>query len=165
MDGVRRKRPAVTVGYRSILVPVADNAESEKAVDVACRLAAEHGASITAVAVIEVPSVLPLDAHMLEEESDARRVLTCAAAIGDSYGIGVSTRMVRGREAAAAIVDEAVATSCELIVLSAPRRRPLGNRAFVFGRTGEAVLKKGPCRVMVIASANEALDARVVTAA
>ena len=165
MEGVRRKRRAVTVGYRSILVPVADNSESEKAVDVACRLAAEHGASITAVAVIEVPSVLPLDSHMLEEEADARRVLTCAASIGDSYGLGVSTRLVRGREAAEAIVGEAAATRCELIVIGAPRKRLTGKHAFVFGHTGEVVLKKAPCRVMVIAAANEALDVRVVTAA
>ncbi len=165
MDGVRRKRATVAVGYRSILVPVADNAESEKAVDVACRLSAEHGASITAVAVIEVPSVLPLDSHMLEEEADARRVLTRAAAIGDSYGIRVSPRMVRRREAAAAIVDEACTTGCELIVIGAPRKRRLGKRAFVFGRTGESVLKKAPCRVMVIASANDIVDARAVSAA
>ena len=165
MDGVRRKRAIVTVGYRSILVPVVDNAESEKAVDVACRLSAEHGASITAVAVIEVPSVLPLDSHMLEEEADARRVLTRATAIGDSYGIRVSPRMVRGREAAAAIVDEAVVTSCELVVIGVPPKRRLGNRTFVFGRTGEAVLKKAPCRVMVIAAPSEAVDERVVTAA
>jgi nucleotide-binding universal stress UspA family protein len=165
VDGVRRKRATVAVGYRSILVPVADNAESEKAVDVACRLSAERGASIIAVAVIEVPSVLPLDAHMLEEEADARRVLTRAAAIGDSYGIRVSPRTVRGREAAAAIVDQAAATRCELIVIGAPRKRRFGNRAFVFGRTGEAVLKKAPCRVMVIAAPSEAADARVVSAA
>ena len=165
MDGVRRKRAIVTVGYRSILVPVADNAESEKAVDVACRLSAEHGVSITAVAVIEVPSVLPLDSHMLEEEADARRVLMRAAAIGDSYGIRVSPRMVRGREAAAAIVDEAAATNCQLIVIGAPPKRRLGNRAFVFGGTGEAVLKKAPCRVMVIAAPSEAVDARAVSAA
>ena len=102
---------------------------------------------------------------MLEEEADARRVLTRAAAIGESYGISVSTRMVRGREAAAAIVEEAQARNAELVVIGAPRKRRLGERAFAFGRTTESVLKKAPCRVMVIAAANEAVEARAVNAA
>src|SRR5438105_12681329 len=106
---MRRKRVSVSIGYRSVLVPVADNSESEKALDVACRLAAEHHAAITAVAVVEVPALLPLGSHMLEEEADARRVLARAAAIGEAYGITVSTRIVRGREASAAIVEEAQA--------------------------------------------------------
>ncbi len=162
---MRRRRATVAVGYRSILVPVIDNHESEKAVDVACRLASEHGASITAVAVVEVPPLLPLDSHMLEEEADARRVLTRAAAIGDSYGISVPARMVRGREAAEAIVAAATAGRCELVVIGAPRKRRLGKPGFVFGRTPESVLKKASCRVMVIAAANEAADARAVSAA
>src|SRR5437870_6877768 len=125
---MHRNRVSVSIGYRAILVPVADNAESEKAVDVACRLAAEHRASITAVVAVEVPAVLPLNAHMLEEEADARRVLARAAAIGDSYGIGVSTRMVRAREAAAAVVDEAALRGVELVVIGAPRKGRLAKR-------------------------------------
>src|SRR5205085_9038639 len=42
--------PAAALEYRQLLVPVADALESEEAVDVACRLAAERGASILAVA-------------------------------------------------------------------------------------------------------------------
>jgi len=135
-----------TIGYRSILVPVADNAETDKALDVACRLAAEHGSTITVVAVIEVPRVLPLGAHMFEEEAAAKRLLRRAEAVGESYGVRMVERIVRGRGAGPAIVEEANARRIELIVVGARRgrRRP-------FGRTVESVLKHASCRVLVIA--------------
>jgi nucleotide-binding universal stress UspA family protein len=135
-----------TIGYRSILVAVADNAESDKALDVACRLAAEHGSSITAVVVIEVPPVLPLASHMLEEEADAKLLLRRAEAIGESYGIRMVGRVVRGRDAGPAIVEEAIARNVELVVLGTRRHR---RRAF--GSTVASVLKRSPCRVLMIA--------------
>jgi nucleotide-binding universal stress UspA family protein len=135
-----------TIGYRSILVPVADNDETDKALDIACRLAAEHRCSIAAVVVIVVPPVLPLDSHMLEEETDAKLLLRRAEAVGDSYGIRVLGRVVRGREAGAAIVEEAIARKVELVVIGAPR-----GRRQPFGRTVKSVLKRAPCRVLVIA--------------
>jgi nucleotide-binding universal stress UspA family protein len=143
------------IGYRSILVPVADNNETEKALDVACRLATDHGCSIAAVVVIEVPPVLPLDAHMLEEEADAKLLLRRADAVGDSYGIGVRGRVIRGRDAGHAIVEEAIARKVELVVIGAPR-----GRRQPFGRTVESVLKHAPCRVLVIAPPRAAVAVR-----
>ena len=96
---------ASTLGYRRVLVPIADNPESEKAMDAACRIAADRSGVITAVAVVEVPATLPLDAYMTEEESHADQLLGRARAIADSYGVGVSLRRVRAREAASGILD------------------------------------------------------------
>jgi nucleotide-binding universal stress UspA family protein len=135
-----------TIGYRSILVPVADNAETDQALDVACRLAAEHGASITALVVIEVPPVLPLASHMLEEEAAAKLLVRRAEAFGESYGVRVVGRVVRSRDPGPAIVEESVARNVDLVVLGARRGR---RRAF--GRTVESVLKRAHCRVLVIA--------------
>ena len=148
-----------TIGYRSILVPVADNAETDQALDVACRLAAEHACSITAVVVIEVPPVLPLASHMLDEETDAKLLLRRADAVGDSYGIRVVGRVIRGREAGPAIADEANARKVELVVLGARRR---GRKPF--SGTVESVLRRSNCRVLVIA-APQAAEARARTAA
>jgi nucleotide-binding universal stress UspA family protein len=144
-----------TIGYRAILVSVADNPETDQALDVACRLAAEHACSITAVAVIEVPPVLPLASHMLEEEADAKLLLRRAEAVGDSYGVRVIGRVLRGREAGPAIVEEAIARDVELVVLGASRgrRRP-------FGGTVESVLKRSRCRVLVLAPPLDAVRAR-----
>src|SRR5262249_29110863 len=111
-----RKKHHATVldGYRRLLVPVVDNTESEEAVDRAARLAADHGSSITAIAVVEVPPLLPADAHMHEEEAKARAVLGRAAAVAERYGVSVTLRTVQARDAASAIVSEVVAREIEL---------------------------------------------------
>jgi nucleotide-binding universal stress UspA family protein len=138
------------LGYHRVLVPVAANRESEEAVDVACRLASSRGAVVTLVAVVEIPTVLPIDAHMIDEEGEAHRLLERAAAVVDSYGVGLSRRLVRSRDAAAAILHEAGSTRCELMVIGAPRRQTSRRGLPVFGSTVEHVLKHANCRVMLI---------------
>jgi nucleotide-binding universal stress UspA family protein len=150
---------ARSLGYRRILVPVGDNADSEKAMDVACRLADGRRASITCVSVVEVPPLLPLDAHMLDEETRAHQLLERARAIADSYGVACSPRMVRGREAARAILDQATASEVELIVIGAPRRARASKGAAALGTTVEHVLKRATCRIMVIETTPEAATA------
>lgn len=133
-------------------MPVVDREVSEQAVALACRLAADRGAKVTAVSVIEVPVELPLGAHMVEEEAEAKRLLAEAAAIGDLHGVSVEQEILRGRVAGEAIVDEAGDSATEIIVLSAPRKQRLSHRRFPFGSTVEYVLRHAPCRVMVAAT-------------
>ena len=139
---------AHSLGFHNLLVPISDNAESERAMDVACRLAADRGASIAAVTVIEVPPDLPLDSHMAAEEASAHQLLERTAAIADSYGVTVVPRILRARGAADAIVAQTRERRTEIVVIGAPRKR---NRPF--GSTVEHVLKKARCRVMVIEAA------------
>ena len=143
--------PAVALEYRNILVPVSDALESEEAVDLAARLAAERGASIAALSVIEVPLELPLDARLPREERRANALLDEARAIGDSYGVDVRGRLVRARNAGRAIVDDAERRHTEIIVMGAPRKGR-GGRGTIFGGTVDFVLKHAPCRVMVAAA-------------
>lgn len=138
-----------------MLVPIAANEESERAVDLACRLAAESHASITALAILEIPAVLPLDAHMVDVEDEARRLLERVGATGDAYGVKVSPKLVRARDAGAAIVASAASTGVELIVIGAPRRRLRSSSAVVFGGTVEHVLRNAHCRVMLIATQSQ----------
>ena len=119
---------------------------------IACHLADDHGASVTAVTVIEVPVELPLDAHMSEEEAQAKQTLKEAAAIGDLYGVNVVGHILRARAAGEAIVEEAVRARTEIIVLRAPRRHRSTRAVQVFGKTVDYVLKHAPCRVMAAAS-------------
>lgn len=148
--GFARGTPRVLLGYRRMLVPLADNPESEKAIDVASRLAAEHDASIIAIAVIEVPALLPLDAHMVEEEREAHRLLDRATALAELYGISVSARTVHARDAASAIVDQATGNKIETILIGAPRKERASRGVALFGSTVEHVLKKAHCRVLLI---------------
>jgi APA family basic amino acid/polyamine antiporter len=141
--------PSAALEYRSILVPVKPGRESEEAVDLAARLAAERRASIAAISVVTIPLELALDSRLPEEEAAADEALDRAAAIGELYGVEVTGRLLRARSAGRAIVDEAARRGSEIIVMGAPRRdRP---RRSIFSDTVDFVLKNAPCRVMVAA--------------
>ena len=148
--------PALALEYRRLLVPVLPGPASDEALDIAAGLAAERGAQITAVTVLEIPLDLPLAAEMAAEEAEANRELDEARAIGDSYGISVIPRLVRGRSAGAAIVAEAGRRGTEIIVIGAPRKDLTGGKRAVFGRTVDYVLKNAPCRVLVTATQESA---------
>ncbi len=142
--------PGAALEYRNILVPLAPGRETLEALDVASRLATVRRARIVAVAVIELPLELPLDAVDPQAEHEANDLLDRARTIGDSYGVDVIGRLVRARRAGRAIVDEAERRQTEIIVMGSSRRRRA--RAGIFGGTTDFVLKHAPCRVMVVAA-------------
>ncbi|HEX4931023.1 MAG TPA: universal stress protein, partial [Gaiellaceae bacterium] len=143
--------PALALEYRRLLVPVLPGQASDDALDVAASLAAERGSQIIAVNVIEIPLDLPLGTEDPELEQLADRELDEARAIGDSYGVNVIPRLLRGRNAGAAIVEEAERRGTEIIVIGAPRKEFGRRKRAVFGGTVDYVLKNAPCRVMVSA--------------
>jgi APA family basic amino acid/polyamine antiporter len=142
--------PSLTVDYRTIIVPVVRTGETEEALVAAARLAAERGATVVIVTVIEVPLSLPLDARMEEEQDRAEALLDDAQALVESYGVRAVTRLLRARRAGPAIVEEARRRNAELVVLGAPRRA-VGGRRRLFGGTVDYVLRESPCRVLVAA--------------
>jgi APA family basic amino acid/polyamine antiporter len=144
--------PELALEYRRILVPVVPGTPSDEALDLACRLAAERGARIVAVSVIEMPLDRPLSDSARELESLANRELDEAVAIGDSYGVAVVGRLERARAAGPAIVAEAEARQTEIIVLGARRGELTARQRAVFGKTVDYVLKHAPCRTLVVAS-------------
>ena len=147
---VRQGSPAAA-GYRRLLVPITGSIEAERAMQTACVLAAEHGASVAAVFVIEISPLLPLDAEMTDEEAAGRDALARAEAIADAYGLRVHARTVRTRDAGRAIVDLVEDEGTELIVVGAPRAQHGYRRSPAFGATVRHVLAKAPCRVMLLA--------------
>ena len=141
------------IGYRHTLVPVTDAASAVSATAVACRLAADRRASLTAVAVVEVPPELPLDALMVEEEERADGLLRLARAEADRFGVANEIRIVRSRQAGEAIVEAARSAPTDLIVIVAERRPRPGRRGPVFAPEVATVLEHAPCRVLVTAPA------------
>jgi APA family basic amino acid/polyamine antiporter len=142
---------ALELEYRTIVVPVVRSAETEEALVAAARLAAERGATIAIVAVLEVPYSLPLDADMPDEEAEADELLDEARAVVERYGVRAVTRLARARRAGPAIVEDAAQRQAELVVLGARRRAVRGARTPVFGGTVRTVLKESPTRVLVTA--------------
>ena len=143
---------ALALEYRRIVVPIVPGRPSDDALDVACRLAAERGARVVALTVLEVPLDLPLDTELPEDERVANAELDEAMAIGETYGVRVVGRLVRGRSASVEIVREAERREAEIIVLGSPRKDLVGRRRSVFGSTVDRVMRNAPCRVMVTAS-------------
>jgi basic amino acid/polyamine antiporter, APA family len=142
--------PSLTVEYRTIIVPVKRTEESEEALVAAARLAAERGATVAIVHVIEVPLALPLGARLPDEEDSAEDLLDDAQALVEGYGVRSVTRLIRARKAGPAIVEEARRRDAELVLLGAPRHAVAGRRA-LFGGTVDYVLRESPCRVLVAA--------------
>jgi nucleotide-binding universal stress UspA family protein len=149
--GFRHRRSPAAVAYERVLVPIA-NARDMHAMTIACRLAADQHAVVEAVNVVEVPLELPLDAHMLEEDARAKRLLSDAAAVGDLHGVRVDQRVVRGRAAGEAIVAMASADATEFIVLAATAHAYVARRVRALGSTVEFILTHAPCRVLVAAT-------------
>jgi nucleotide-binding universal stress UspA family protein len=147
-------RAAAVVGarpersYRRIVVYLGEDADRDRALQVACRLVAEKASAvIVAVATIELSRELPLGAHALEAELRAHGLLRRARAVAGSFGIRVVERMVRTHGAAEAILAEAERWHADAIVLSSRHNR---RRPFI-DETAQAVLRRAPCRVLLLA--------------
>jgi len=144
--------PGAALEYRNILVPMGPDRESEEAVDLACRLAAERRATVVAITVIEVPLHKPLDAELPEEEYGADHLLDEAKAIGDTFGVKVIGRVVRARSFGRAVCDEAGRRGSEIVVVGADRRDRGLTKHALFSDTVDYILKHAPCRVLVAAA-------------
>jgi APA family basic amino acid/polyamine antiporter len=144
--------PALALQYRRLLVPVVGGPPSDAAMDLACRLAAERGARIVALSVLEVPLDRPVGDTPPELERVANRELDEALAIGDSYGVRVIGRLERARSPGPAIVAAAAARDAEIIILGSPRHVLTTAQSPVFGKTVDYVLRHAPCRVLVAAA-------------
>jgi nucleotide-binding universal stress UspA family protein len=146
-----RRALAPERGFRRVLVPVVDTPASLRAVEVACRLAAESHSSVSLVTVIELPPLLPLGAHMLEEEAAARDLLERAETIAEERGVHVSTRILRARDAGLAIAELLEKSPPELIVVGATR-----GAHGKLGRTVRHLLTRAPSRVLLVAATSPA---------
>ena len=151
----RGERPPdfAELGYRSALVPIFGTDVDAHALSAAAKLV-DPEATVDALYVLPVPSQLSLDAGLAEEEERGRSVLEAARIAGRRRGIRVRTNLVRTRNPARAILDEARRLNVEVIYLStvhAPAsERPLGP-------ISAQLLAERPVRV-VIESGRHAAD-------
>jgi len=136
--------------YRSIVVPLLGRAETEHALDLACRLAADRRAHVILVAPLVVPQELPLDAHFDAEVKALREPLAQAAAIAESYGVSAHRTVVRTRARALGreLAEVARGHRAELVVVGAPVESRRGFRR-AFPPDVLSILRESPCRVMI----------------
>jgi nucleotide-binding universal stress UspA family protein len=139
-----------SIAYRSIVVPLLDQEETEHALDLACRLAADRRARVVLVAPLVVERELPLNAHMDGALTSLKERLDCAAAVAASYGVAVGRQIVRTRPGSFGeeVARVAAERRAELVVVGAPVESRRGfHRAF--SRDVLLFLRDAPCRVMI----------------
>jgi len=143
------------LGYRTALVPIFGEDVSASALSSAAKLIGEDGV-VYAIFVLPVPSQLPLDAGLEEEEAQGRSVLESARIQARRAGIKIHTGLIRTREPGAALVEEAERVGSDVIYWSAIHAPPGEQR---IGPTAAYLLSKRPCRV-IIETENRAPRAR-----
>ncbi len=140
-----------TLKTKKILVPTLGGPYKEN-LQIACEMAKTHGASITALYVIEIPAALPLDTFLPDRFAAAEAALKQAMAIGREYGLQVTTHLIQARSAGQAIVDLAKDKKFDLITIGSSYRR--GASAWL-GTSAEYILRNAPCRVLVCKAATQ----------
>ena len=128
-----------------LLVPVDGSDAAYSALATACDFARHHKASVAALHVIEVPRSLPLDADLGEEAERGEIILTRAEAVAKEHDTKVRAELVQARQAGHAVVDEALDSKADAIVVGLDYHRPYGR--FQMGRLPLYVLENAPCEV------------------
>jgi APA family basic amino acid/polyamine antiporter len=172
------KKEAPEAEYSTILVPVFGTALDDDIVGTAGRLAdaevseGENPPLLEVVYAAELPLTVPLDSPLPREVRErAERALARASEVGKEYeNVEVITALIPVRSAGAGIVEEARKRGAEVIVMGGePPTRVRGGavlggigaaRPEEIGKVTEYVLRKAPCRVLLTAPPEEAVDGR-----
>ncbi len=136
---------------KNILVPTVGTEYSKNAIEVASTIAAQAGAVVTIVNVINLPPIeyILYERQTLNPMRDiARDLLEQQAVIGRSLGADVQTRILKGTSPEMEILQYAESENFDLIILGSNIRMVTG-RVF-FGHRVDAILKKAHCPVAVI---------------
>jgi APA family basic amino acid/polyamine antiporter len=147
------------VEYRSVLVAFEEGTFSEEVMSTAKALGARRRRAIHVLALVEVPTHLPLDAPLPKAESRAQSTIEQAKLIAGQRVSG-HLEHVRPGQAGKAIVEDAKAINAAAIVIPLRYR----NGVPLYGRTLQTVLAKRPCRVIISAEPSEDVDGLPVRA-
>jgi APA family basic amino acid/polyamine antiporter len=134
------------IEYRSVLVAFEDDQPfSEEMVATAVKLASKRRRGIHIHSMLTVPTHLPLDAELSDQEGEAQSKIEQAKLIGGQRVTGHVER-VRPGQAGYEISDEARLISAAAVVVGLRYRngRPL------YDKTLQTVLGERPCRVIVV---------------
>jgi nucleotide-binding universal stress UspA family protein len=137
---------------RRILVPLLSaNDITDRIVALAAQMARYRDGSVELLAVLEVPFMLPLDAHVEEDEKLALELLDRAEAIAKRSTTKLTKRILKARQAGTAIIHEAKEHAIDMILIANSPTRIRGS-ACQLDPVVEYVLKNTPCEVLVLSS-------------
>ena len=134
------------VEYRSVLVGFEDDESfSPEMVATAIKLASKRRRGIHVHSMLTVPTNLPLNAEMVEQEAAAQRMIEEARLIGGQRVTGHVAR-VRPGQAGYSISEEAELIKAAAIVIGLRYRAGVP----LYDKTLQTVLGERPCRVIVV---------------
>lgn len=151
-NGDDKEKERETTGPKRIMVTV-KGADTD---DEAMRLAYTYAlgkkgkgrhVAVDVVYVVQVPHSLPLDADLPDQVEKGERALDHAEKVARDLGLEVEATILQARSAGAAIVDMARESASELVVMSTPYQKKLGE--LDLGKTIPYVMKHAPCRVYI----------------
>lgn len=145
--------------YKNLFVPVDGSALSQRAMQASLALAKQLGAAVTAfVAEPDVPlpvgrTQMPqyereVDAHIERTDGHARDLLTRFEALAAEQGVGFSSLHVRTADVDQAIVDQAEASGCDMIVMVTHGRSTVGE--WIYGSHTKRVLARSRLPLLVL---------------
>jgi basic amino acid/polyamine antiporter, APA family len=133
------------LAYRSALVPIFGTDVDGDALKAAAKLV-DGEATVDALYLLPVPPQLSLEAGLEREEEQGRSVLEAARIAGKQRGVRVRTGLLRTRNPARTILDEARRLNVDVIYLSTVHA-PASERPI--GPVGAHLLAARPCRVVI----------------
>lgn len=137
--------------YRRIVVPVHGTEADKRAIELATQIGAGKNAEMVLVYVVEVAQSLPLEADMPAEVDTGEDVLRGAEQLARQEANGrvgrISPELLQARSAGAAIVDEAIERSADVIVMALCNHMRHGHPTP--GETVPYVMQNAPCEVVV----------------
>jgi basic amino acid/polyamine antiporter, APA family len=134
------------VEYRSVLVAFESDEEfSPEMVATAVKLASKRRRGIHVHSMFTVPTNLPLNAEMPDQEAEAQARIEEAKLIGGQRVTGHVAR-VRPGQAGYSVSEEAAEIKAEAIVMGLRYR----NGVPLYDKTLQTVLGERPCRVIVV---------------
>jgi basic amino acid/polyamine antiporter, APA family len=134
------------IEYKSVLVAFEDDEPfSEQTMVTAVKLAAKRRRAVHVIAIVTVPSHLPLDAPLGPQEEEAQSKIEQAKLIG---GLRVSGHIhrVRPNQAGHSIAEEARQLKASALVMGLRYR----NGTPLYGKTLQTVMAERPTRVIVV---------------
>lgn len=134
-------------GVRRIMVPIMDRFYSERAVELACRLAQGQPAKIVLVSVIEVPRTMPLAIPLPALEQEGAKEIADGLTIVKRHGLIGESTTLRTREAGEGIARASVDFDADLVVLGV--RADRGMIESIFTRVTTLLLRRAPCEVLL----------------
>jgi nucleotide-binding universal stress UspA family protein len=135
-------------------VPVRGGPIDDEALALAQMMGRRHKAAVEAIHVIKVKRDLPIDADMSAEIEAAEKLLDDVERRLEAPDAQIESSLLQARDVGAAIVDEAVQTRADAIVLGLPYKRKFGE--YAIGQVAQYVLKNAPCMVCVVRQPAEA---------